>query len=131
MVDRMTVDELLAEARAGLERLGPQDARREMERGALLVDIRSESQRDRDGEVPGSLYFPRNAIEWRADPSSPSHAPEFDDLGRPIIVMCHEGYQSSLVAHTLQRLGFERATDLDGGFLAWRDSGLPVERSGT
>ena len=131
MADRLTVDELLAEARAGLERLGPQDARREVEGGALLVDIRAESQRERDGVVPGAVYFPRNAIEWRADPSSSSHDPAFDDLDRPIVVMCHEGYASSLVAHTLQRLGFEHATDLDGGFVAWRDAGLPVEPSGT
>ena len=131
MDDRLTVDDLLAEARAGLERLGPGEASRAMDRDALLIDVRSESQRERDGVVPGSVYFPRNAIEWRADPSSSSHDPAFDDLDRPIVVMCHEGYQSSLVAHTLQRLGFERATDLEGGFVAWRDAGLPVERSAT
>ena len=127
MGDRVTVEELLAEARAALTRLDAEEASRSVADGALLVDVRSESQRERDGIVPDALFFPRNAIEWRADPSASAHDPAFDDLERPVIVMCHEGYQSSLVAHTLQRLGFERATDLIGGFVAWRDAGLPVE----
>jgi rhodanese-related sulfurtransferase len=127
VADRLTVDELLAEARARLARLEPEEARRAMDRGALLVDVRSEVQRARDGVVPGSVFFSRNVIEWRADPSSSAHDPAFADLDRPVIVMCHEGYQSSLVAHTLGRLGFSRATDVVGGFVAWRDAGLPVE----
>ena len=122
-----TIAELLAEARSGLHRLDPPEALAAMSDGALLVDIRSELQRERDGMVPGALFFPRNVIEWRADPASPAHDPAFADRSRTVIVMCHEGYQSSLVAATLQRLGFHRATDLAGGYQAWRSLGLPVE----
>ena len=95
------------------------------------MDVRSEPQRERDGAVPGAAFFPRNVLEWRADPSSPAHDPRFGDLDRPVIVMCDEGYQSSLAAATLQRLGFHRATDLIGGYQAWRAAGLPVEPPGT
>ena len=131
MSERATVAELLAEARAGLDRLDPAAASSAVAEGALLVDIRSELQRARDGTVPGALFFPRNAIEWRVDPSSPSHDPVFADQQRPVIVMCDEGYQSSLVAATLRRLGLVRATDLAGGFQAWRSTGLPVEPAGS
>jgi rhodanese-related sulfurtransferase len=124
---RTTVDELLEEARAQLARVGPAEANRAVAEGALLVDIRAESQRKRDGVVPQALFFPRNVIEWRADPSSSAHDPAFSDLDRPVVVMCDEGYQSSLVAATLKRLGFARATDLVGGFQAWRGAGLPVD----
>jgi rhodanese-related sulfurtransferase len=123
---RKTIDQLLEEARARLERVGPEAARAAVGEGALLVDIRSESQRERDGVVPQALFFPRNVIEWRADPASSGHDPVFSDFDRPVVVMCDEGYQSSLVAATLQELGFSRATDLDGGFRAWQDAGLPV-----
>ena len=124
---RKTIDELLAEARARLTRLDPREASGALERGALLVDVRSDSQRARDGVVPDAKFFPRNVIEWRADPSSSAHDPAFSDPDRPVIVMCDEGYQSSLVAATLQELGFRQATDLSGGFQAWRQAGLPVE----
>ena len=127
MPARKTVDDLLAEARARLTRLDPRAAREALGGGALLVDVRSESQRQRDGVVPDAVYFPRNAIEWRADPSSPTHDPAFGDFDRPVVVMCDGGYQSSLVASTLQDLGFSRATDMAGGFQAWREAGLPVE----
>jgi rhodanese-related sulfurtransferase len=126
---RKTIDQLLAEARAGLDRLEPPEASAAMARGALLVDVRSEVQRAADGVVPGAVFFPRNVIEWRADASSEAHHPEFADLDRQVIVMCDEGYQSSLVAATLQQLGFARATDLAGGFQAWRAAGLPVDES--
>ena len=95
--------------------------------GALLVDIRSERQRDADGVVPGSLFIARNVLEWRMDPSSGHQHPSVGGLDRRVILMCNEGYQSSLAAATLQTLGFARATDLIGGFQAWRDAGLPVE----
>jgi rhodanese-related sulfurtransferase len=124
---RVTVAQLLDEARAGLDRLSPVEAHTAAARGALLVDVRSELQRDRDGTVPGARFFPRNAIEWRADPASSSHDPVFADQHRQVIVMCDEGYQSSLVAATLQRLGFARATDVVGGFQAWRAHGLPLD----
>lgn len=127
MAGRLTADQLLAEARRGLSRLGPVEAASAVSAGAVLVDVRSELQRERDGVVPGSVFFPRNVLEWRCDPASPARDDRVSHLGRPLIVMCDEGYQSSLAAANLRRLGFERATDLAGGFQAWRAAGLPVE----
>jgi rhodanese-related sulfurtransferase len=123
---RITVDELLAEARRDLERLEPATAADAIADGALLVDIRSERQRDHDGLVPGAVFVPRNVLEWRCDPACSSRDERLTDLDRWLILMCNEGYQSSLAAATLRRLGFARATDLAGGFQAWRDAGLPV-----
>ena len=123
---RKTIDDLLAEARSRLSRVAPVDAMEAMRHGALLVDIRSETQRDRDGAVPGAAWFPRNVLEWRLDPASEGHDPAVGGTDREVIVMCDEGYQSSLAAATLQELGFSRATDLVGGFQAWRAAGLPV-----
>ena len=112
-----TIDELLNGARARLERVDVHAAQAALDDGALLVDIRSESQRARDGVVPGSVFIPRNVLEWRVDQLRA--APR-------VIVMCDEGYQSSLAAATLRDLGLA-ATDLAGGFQAWREAGLPVE----
>jgi rhodanese-related sulfurtransferase len=126
----LTVDELLAEARRGLDRLEPLAAAAAMRDEAILIDVRSEAQRERDGVVPGSLFFPRNVLEWRCDPESPARDERVGDRGRLLIVMCDEGYQSSLAAANLKRLGFERATDLAGGFRAWRAAGLPVHVQG-
>ena len=93
----------------------------------MIVDIRSELHRDRDGRIPGAHFHPRNVLEWRLDPASGHSDPEVGDArSRRVIVICHEGYASSLAAATLQDLGFARATDLVGGFCAWRDEGLPV-----
>ncbi len=114
----MTIDQLLAEARARLDRVDAAAARAAMDDGALLVDIRAESQRAQDGVVPGSTFIPRNVLEWRVDEMS---------VAPSVIVMCDGGYQSSLAAATLRDLGLD-ATDLTGGFQAWRDAGLPVER---
>jgi rhodanese-related sulfurtransferase len=122
-----TVEELLEDSRRGQERLAPADAHRALGEGALLIDIRSESQRARDGAIPGGRFVPRNVLEWRLDPASEARDPE---LARPdalIVLVCDEGYQSSLAAATLRTLGLARATDLDGGFQAWRAAGLPVE----
>ena len=125
---RKTIAELLEESRARLERLGPAEADAAIAAGALLLDIRSDTQRARDGVVPGALHHPRNVLEWRADPSSGFSDPALAaELDRHVIVMCDEGCASSLAAATLQDLGFSRATDLDGGFQAWRAAGLPVE----
>ena len=124
----MTVDELLARARSGLQRLEPAVASEAVRRGAALVDIRSESQRAQDGVVREALFIPRNVLEWRCDPASEWRDPAVSDPGRQIIVMCNEGYQSSLAAATLVQLGLPLATDLVGGFQAWRDAGLPVSR---
>jgi rhodanese-related sulfurtransferase len=127
-VSRKTVDDLLAEARARLARVDPEQARDAVEAGAVLVDIRSQPQRERDGVVPGAIYHPRNVLEWRADPSSDANDPAIaGDLDRQVIVMCDAGFASSLAAATLQDLGFTHATDLAGGFQAWRAAGLPVE----
>jgi len=127
MAARMTIDELLAQARAGLERVGPREAHEALRDGALLVDIRAEHQRAADGVVPDAIWLARNVLEWRCDPSSDARDERVGSLQRHVIVMCDEGYQSSLVAATLQQLGFARATDLDGGFQAWRAAGLPVD----
>jgi rhodanese-related sulfurtransferase len=122
----VTADELLAEARRELERVEPAEAAAAMSEGAVLVDIRSELQRERDGVVPGSIFFPRNVFEWRCDPASEWRDDRVSDPSRRLIVMCDEGYQSSLAAANLKRLGLDRATDLAGGFQAWRAAGLPV-----
>jgi rhodanese-related sulfurtransferase len=127
----VTADELLEEARRELKRLEPGDAAAAMSAGAVLVDIRSELQRERDGVVPGSVFLPRNVLEWRCDPASPYRDDRVSDASRRLIVMCDEGYQSSLAASNLRRLGFEEATDLAGGFQAWRAAGLPVGPSGS
>ena len=93
--------------------------------GALVVDIRPIEQRRRDGELPGALVVGRNVLEWRLDPSSPYRLPIADDPARRIVLVCHEGYSSSLAAHTLQRLGLPHATDLRGGYQAWLEAGRP------
>src|SRR6476619_4390466 len=121
------VNQLLAESRERLRRLEPRQALAAMREGALLVDIRSEVQRDADGVVPGALFFPRNVLEWRLDPASGHADPRVPGPEGEVIVMCNEGYQSSLAAAARQELGFARATDLVGGFQAWRAAGLPVE----
>ncbi|HEY1594386.1 MAG TPA: rhodanese-like domain-containing protein [Thermoleophilaceae bacterium] len=124
---KKTVDDLLGDARTKLERIGPEEARAAVESGdALIVDIRADSQRAADGVVPGAVFIPRNVIEWRVNPDT-DYADERLTSGRRIVVMCNEGYQSSLVAATLQELGLEDATDLAGGFQAWRGAELPVE----
>ena len=126
MAARTTIDELLAHARARLARVEPREAREAVSGDALLIDIRSESQRAADGIVPDAIWFARNVLEWRCDPSSEARDDRVGGLERRLIVMCDEGYQSSLAAATLQQLGFAAATDLVGGFQAWRAAGLPV-----
>ena len=124
---KKTVDELLADARAKLDRLEPREAQAAVESGeALIVDIRADSQRAADGVVPGAAFIPRNVIEWRVDPAT-DYRDERLTSGKRVVVMCNEGYQSSLVAATLQELGLVGATDLAGGFQAWRGAELPVE----
>jgi rhodanese-related sulfurtransferase len=120
------IDKLLAEARSGLARLDPAAAAAAIQGGAVMVDIRSDSQRARDGTVPEAIFIPRNVLEWRCDPGSEWRDERVSDPAVEVIVMCDEGYQSSLAAAMLQRLGLPRATDLDGGFRAWREAGLPV-----
>ena len=121
-----TIEGLLAAARAGLTRLAPPEAYAAAQDDGLIVDIRSDRQRDRDGLVPGACRVPRNVLEWRFDPSRDYCDPTLIAVTGPLVLMCDEGYQSSLAADTLQRIGVERATDLIGGFQAWRAEGLPI-----
>ena len=121
-----TVDELLAQARAILpHRPTPAEAFSAQARGALLVDIRGDDQR-RHGLIPGAIVVPRNSLEWRCDPASEWRHPAIARRNLHIILICHQGYQSSLAAAILQQLGLIHATDLDGGFTAWAAAGLPV-----
>jgi rhodanese-related sulfurtransferase len=118
---------MLAEARANIRRLSPHEAEAAVRAGALLIDIRPQVLRERDGVVPGSRFIERNVFEWRCDPASPWRDPEVTEPpGRQLIVMCDEGYQSSLVAAILKQFGFEDAGDMIGGFQGWRASGLGV-----
>lgn len=120
-------DDLLAEARARVgPRPGPAEAVAAAAAGALLVDIRPVEQRRRDGDLPGALVVDRNALEWRLAPSSAHRLPEAGDPDRVVVLVCDQGYASSLAAATLRDLGLPGATDLDGGFQAWRAAGLPV-----
>ena len=123
----MGIERLLKESRRKLERLTPQQAERALGEGGLLIDIRSDNQRASDGIVPGAVFIQRNVLEWRLDPSSPWGDPALARADSLVIVMCDEGYQSSLAAATLQELGLSRATDMVGGFQAWRAASLPVE----
>jgi rhodanese-related sulfurtransferase len=118
-VTRLSVDELLQTARAGLVRVTSEELRGEMGAGALVVDIRPVEQRQRDGEFPGAVVIPRNVLEWRLDPKSPDRIAQASDHDRRIVLVCNEGYASSLAAATLQQLGLHRATDLVGGYQAW------------
>jgi rhodanese-related sulfurtransferase len=125
---RLTIDDMLDAARARLSRVSPRQARQEAAAGALLVDIRPAAQRAAEGEIPGAMIVERNVLEWRFDPTSSACLPVASyDLR--IIVVCSEGYTSSLAAAALQDLGLHRATDLAGGFQAWQRDGLPVAPS--
>jgi rhodanese-related sulfurtransferase len=122
----MTVDGLLAAARAQLSRVTPAEALAAQEQGAVLVDIRSELQRASDGEIAGAVRHPRNVLEWRADPECEHRDPAIARRDVPVILICDEGFQSSLAAATVRGFGVD-ATDVIGGFQAWRAEGLPVE----
>jgi len=117
---RSRIDDLLADARADVDRVAPAELAAEMAAGALVVDTRPAEQRDRDGDIPGAVVIDRNVLEWRLDPTSPHHIPQAGDPDRRVIVVCNEGFSSSLAAATLRRLGLRRATDLAGGYQAWR-----------
>ena len=120
------IDAMVSAARAGLERLTPSEAYSAQCRGALVVDIRPDSYRRTEGSIPGALVLERNVLEWRLDPRSEARlALAAYDL--QVVVVCNEGYASSLAAGSLQQLGLSRATDLVGGFRAWRAAGLPLD----
>jgi rhodanese-related sulfurtransferase len=124
--DPVTVDQLLAEARANLVRLTPDEALAAVNAGAIMIDIRPVDQRERDGGLPGARVIPRNVLEWRLDPRGEHRDPDVARADRQIIVVCDEGYQSSLAAATLRRLGLD-ATDVIGGVQSWRTDGLPLD----
>ncbi|HVW31395.1 MAG TPA: rhodanese-like domain-containing protein [Acidimicrobiia bacterium] len=124
----VTVDDLLDAARARIRRLDPHETAAAVRRGALLIDIRPTLQRRWEGEVPGAVPVERNVLEWRLDPASVHRLAAVTDHRQEIVVMCSEGYASSLVAATLVELGFTSASDLDGGFQAWARAGLPIRR---
>ena len=121
-----TVDDLLAEARSRIVRVTPHEAAARIADGAHLVDIRPAAQRAREGEVPGSLIIERNVLEWRFDPASDARLPEATGYDVDVIILCSEGYTSSLAADALRSLGLHRATDVVGGFHAWVAAGLPT-----
>lgn len=117
--DRSAIARMLQRARQGLDRVDPADLARVQAAGALVVDIRPLEQRQRDGALPGAVVIDRNVLEWRLDPSSPYRLPVADDAAMRIVLVCNEGYASSIAAHNLQLLGLVNATDLRGGYQAW------------
>jgi len=119
----ITVDQLLADARGQLERVSPAEAA--ADGGAILIDIRSDAQRARDGTIPGARFVPRNVLEWRLDPACTHRDTACAKREIRLILICNEGYQSSLAAATLKRFGLD-VTDMVGGFQAWKAAGLPV-----
>ena len=122
---RRGVDRVLADARDRLDRLEPRAAYERVRAGAVLVDIRPEIYRATEGVIPGALVIERNDLEWRFDPASDARLP-VAGYELELVLVCNEGYASSLAAVSLQELGIHAATDLVGGFRAWRAAGLPV-----
>lgn len=125
-----TIDDLLAGARARLRRVDAAQAAALQRDGALLVDIRPAAQRRAEGHIPGATVIERNVLEWRLDPASPHKLAAVTSHELPIVLICSEGYASSLAAAALQDLGLRHATDLIGGFHAWAAAGLPIRRDG-
>jgi rhodanese-related sulfurtransferase len=126
---RLVIDEMLRDARAMIDRVTAEDAfvaSRDHE--GVLVDVRLAEHRARHGRLAGALEISLNVLEWRLDPDSESRHPAAPSLDELIILVCEQGYSSSLAAARLQQLGFGRATDLIGGFEAWRAAGLPIVR---
>jgi rhodanese-related sulfurtransferase len=123
---RRTINELLAEARARYRRLGPHEAYAAMRAGARLIDTRTDGQRGRDGAIPGALVIDRTVLEWRVDPVSGAADPAIGGLDVPMILLCNQGFSSSLAVASLLDLGATDVTDVIGGFEAWRAAGLPV-----
>ncbi len=120
------VEEILAASRHGVRRLDPHEAAAAAGRGALLVDTRTQPQRERQGEVPGALVIDRTVLEWRLDPCSTSRIPEAAGHDVEVVVLCRQGYSSSLAAASLRAVGLHRATDVVGGVEAWIAAGLPM-----
>ena len=124
-IDGSAISRLLEQSRRDLDRVQAADLADVQAAGALVVDIRPVEQRSRDGELPGAVVVCRSVLEWRLDPSSPHRLPVADRPDRRVVLVCNEGYSSSLAAQTLRRLGLVNATDLVGGYQAW----LAIQRS--
>jgi rhodanese-related sulfurtransferase len=120
------VDRLLAQARLGLRRVDARQAKQIGDAGGLLIDIRPAAQRVEFGEIPGTLIVERNNLEWRLDPGGSHRLPEAENADRPVVIICQEGYASSLAAASLIGVGRTAVTDLEGGFVAWKQAGLPT-----
>ena len=127
----MTIEEMLAAARQRLNRATPAEALHRQAAGATLVDIRPIHQRVEYGEIPGSIVIERNVLEWRFDPASDARLPQVTEHAHPVVVLCQQGYTSSLAAASLLDLGLTSSTDMVGGFEAWRDASLPIVSGGT
>jgi rhodanese-related sulfurtransferase len=123
-----TINDLLAAARARLDRLDPAAARDEADSGAIVIDTRCAEARQKTGVIPGSVHVPLSVLFWRLDPRSGHDDKGLSNRERRVILVCADGYSSSLAAATLRDLGFLQATDLVGGFNGWAEAGLPVER---
>jgi rhodanese-related sulfurtransferase len=122
-----SIDQVLADARARLVRVDADGAAGILARGGLVVDLRPLEERRREGEIPGAIAVGRNVLEWRLDPASLHRIDEVTGYDQAIVLVCTEGYASSLAAASLQDLGLRNATDLEGGFRAWAASGRPIE----
>jgi rhodanese-related sulfurtransferase len=127
MADRQTINELLESCRARIDRFGPAEAKGALDAGALLIDTRCAEERAATGAIPGSVHVPLSVLFWRLDPASGYEDPRLADLERRVILLCADGYSSSIAAATLRDLGFAKPADLDGGFAAWQGAGLPIE----
>jgi rhodanese-related sulfurtransferase len=121
-----TIDFVLAKARAGVRRMSAEETLAAGRRGALVVDTRTEAQRREQGEIPGAIVIDRTVLEWRLDPLSDDRIPEAVDHDVEIVIICRQGYSSSLAAESLRSIGLWRATDMIGGVEAWQEAGLPL-----
>lgn len=127
MPDRQTIDQVLAVARARLRRMEPGAVMAAQADGAIVIDLRCADQRRESGTIPGSVHVPLSVLYWRLDPTSGYNDPRLSDPTQAVVLVCADGYSSSLAAATLRDLGFAHATDVVGGFTAWTAAGLPVE----
>lgn len=127
MSQHQTIDRLLADARARLRRVEPAAALKAQGEGAILIDLRCADERRKSGTIPGSVNVPLSVLFWRLDPTSGHDDPRLSDPTREVVLLCADGYSSSLAAATLHDLGFARATDVIGGVAAWAAAGLPLE----
>ena len=123
---RLTIDALLVACRQRIVRLTAGEAYAAVQAGTVLIDVRSSDQRRERGIVPGAIWYPRNVLEWRVDPSVESHDPAIGGPDEPLLLLCAEGYQTSLAAATLVDLGFTRAGEVVDGFEGWEAAGLPI-----